>query len=113
MQTSKRARRLQVVARFDSTLHGPDLTAAKRAVARMLVERRLEQTKHQYISPRVFVELYLQADDKENSLRWLAKAFDEHSSFLVEIVHDPSYDHLHSDPRFQEMLRRLHAPGSN
>jgi len=104
---------LQVVARFDSTLHGADLTAAKRAVARMLVERRLEQTKHQYISPRVFVELYLQADDKENSLRWLAKAFDEHSSFLVEIVHDPSYDHLHPDPRFQEMLRRLHAPGSN
>ena len=100
----------QLLARFDTTLHRGDLTAAKQAVARMLVERRLEQAKHQYVSPRVFVDLYLQAGDKENELRWLAKAFDEHSSFLVEIAHDPLYEPLHSDPRFQEMLGRLHAP---
>jgi hypothetical protein len=100
----------QLLARFDSTLHRGDLTAAKQAVARMLLERRLEQAKHQYVSPRVFVDLYLQAGDKENELRWLAKAFDEHSSFLVEIAHDPLYEPLHSDPRFQEMLGRLHAP---
>jgi TolB-like protein/DNA-binding winged helix-turn-helix (wHTH) protein len=102
---------LEVISRFDSTLHRTDLTAAKRAVARMLVERRLEQAKHEYVFPRVFVELYLQAGDDENCLRWLRKAFDEHSSFLVEIAHDPKYEPLHSDPRFQEMLRRLHAPG--
>jgi TolB-like protein/DNA-binding winged helix-turn-helix (wHTH) protein/Tfp pilus assembly protein PilF len=83
---------LGVISRFDSTLGRTDLTAAKRAVARMLVERRLEQAKTRYVSPRVFVELYLQAGDNENGLRWLAKAFDEHSSFLVEIAHDPKYD---------------------
>ena len=102
----------QMLARFDMILQRADLTAAKRAVARMLVERRLEQAKHQYVSPRVFVELYLQAGDNENGLRWLAKAFEEHSSFLVEITHGPLYEPLHSGPRFQEMLRRLHAPGS-
>ena len=103
---------LGVISRFDSTIGRTDFTAAKRAVARMLVERRLEQAKNRYLSPRVFVELYLQAGDNENSVRWLAKAFDEHSSFLVEIAHDPLYEPLHSDPRFQEMLGRLHAPGS-
>jgi TolB-like protein/DNA-binding winged helix-turn-helix (wHTH) protein len=102
---------LGVISRFDSTLGRTDLAAAKRAVARMLVERRLEQAKTRYVSPRVFVELYLEAGDKENCLRWLAKAFGEHSSFLVEIAHDPKYEPLHSDPRFQEMLGRLHAPG--
>jgi Tfp pilus assembly protein PilF len=102
----------QLLARFDSTLHYAGLTAAKQTVARIEVERRLEQAKHQYVSPRVFVELYLQAGDNENGLRWLAKGFDEHSSFLVEITHGPLYEPLHSDPRFQEMLRRLHAPGS-
>jgi hypothetical protein len=56
------------------------------------------------------LDLYLQAGDKENELRWLARAFDEHSSFLVEIAHDPLYEPLHSDPRFQEMVGRLHAP---
>jgi TolB-like protein/DNA-binding winged helix-turn-helix (wHTH) protein len=103
----------QLLARFDSTLRHADLAAAKQAVARMEVERRLDQAQHQYVSPRVFVALYLQAGDTENSLRWLAKAFDEHSSFLVEIAHDPEYEPLHSNPRFQEMLHRLHAPGSN
>jgi len=67
---------LGVISRFDSTLGRTDLAAAKRAVARMLVERRLEQAKTRYVSPRVFVELYLQAGDKENCLRWLAKAFE-------------------------------------
>jgi TolB-like protein/DNA-binding winged helix-turn-helix (wHTH) protein len=100
----------QLLARFDSTLRRSALTPAKQAVARMLLERRLEQAKHQYVSPRVFVDLYLQASDKENELRWLARAFDEHSSFLVEIAHDPLYEPLHSDPQFQEMVGRLHAP---
>lgn len=100
-----------VLARFTSSLKRTDFIAAKRAVARMLVERRLEQAKHQYVFPRVFVELYLEANDKENALRWLETAFDEHSSFLVEIAHDPKYAALHSNLRFQEMRRRLHAPG--
>ena len=82
-------------------------------MARMQVQRQLEQAKHHYVCPRIFVELYLQAGDKQNCLLWLAKAFDEHSSFLVEIAHDHKYFPLHPDPRFQEMLRRLHAPGSN
>lgn len=100
----------QLLSRFDSTIHRADLTAAKQVVARVLIERRVEQAKHRYVSPRVFVELYLQAGDKENGLRWLTKAFDEHSSFLVEIAHGPQYEPLRSEPRFQEMLRRLHAP---
>ena len=103
----------QLLARFDSTLHHAALSEAKRAVARMQVQRQLEQAKHHYVCPRIFVELYLQAGDKQNCLLWLAKAFDEHSSFLVEIAHDHKYFPLHPDPRFQEMLRRLHAPGSN
>lgn len=100
----------QLLSVFDSTIHRADLITAKRAVAGLQIERRLEQAKHQYVSPQRFVELYLQAGDNENALRWLVKAFDEHSSFLVEIAHDPRYEPLHSDARFQEMLRRLHAP---
>lgn len=103
----------QLLARFDSTLEHADLSEAKRAVARMQIQRQLDQAKHQYVFPRIMVELYLQAGDKENCLLWLARAFDEHSSFLVEIAHNHKYSLLHSDPRFQEMLRRLHAPGSN
>ena len=102
----------QLLARFDTTLHHADLTAAKRAVAHMLVERRHEQAKHHCVSPRVFAELYMQSGDKESGLRWLEKAFDEHSSFLVQITHDPLYDPLRSEPRFQAMLRRMNAPGA-
>lgn len=54
----------QVLSRFDSTLRRSDISAAKRAVARMFIERRLEQAKHQYVFPRVLVELYLQAGDE-------------------------------------------------
>jgi TolB-like protein/DNA-binding winged helix-turn-helix (wHTH) protein len=103
----------QLVDLFDKALTKSGFREAKRAVAATLLERMTIRAKTSYVSPRNFVELYLQIGDKENALRWLDAAFAEHSSFLVQIAHDPAYEDLRTDPRFRAMLQRMRAPGAS
>lgn len=102
----------ELVNLFDKVLHTSGFPAAKRAVSERLLERMATRAKTRYVSPRGFVELYLEIGDKENALRCLDTAFAEHSSFLVQVAHDPLYDSLKADPRFRAMLQRMRVPGA-
>jgi TolB-like protein/DNA-binding winged helix-turn-helix (wHTH) protein/Flp pilus assembly protein TadD len=44
---------------------------------------------------------------KERVLELLQKAYSEHSNAVVQIKVEPMYDPIRSDPRFQDLLRRL------
>jgi hypothetical protein len=48
---------------------------------------------------------------QDSAFTWLEKAFEENSDFKDELKVGPMLDPLRSDPRFQELLRRvgLHA----
>jgi TolB-like protein/DNA-binding winged helix-turn-helix (wHTH) protein/Tfp pilus assembly protein PilF len=50
---------------------------------------------------------YIGMGDNDKALASLEKAYLEHSSSLSALKVDPTYDPLRSDPRFQELLRRL------
>lgn len=50
---------------------------------------------------------YLGAGQNEQVLKLLQKAYSEHSNAVLPIKVDPMYDPLRSDPRFQDLLRRL------
>jgi hypothetical protein len=45
--------------------------------------------------------------NKDKAFEWLEKAFDEHSIGNSTIKLDPAFDPLRSDPRFQDLLRRM------
>ena len=49
--------------------------------------------------------------DKEQALAWLERAYDQHSNILTTLKVDPAFDSLRSEPRFQEVLRRVHLAG--
>jgi TolB-like protein/DNA-binding winged helix-turn-helix (wHTH) protein/Flp pilus assembly protein TadD len=49
---------------------------------------------------------HLGMGDKEKAIAWLQKAYAEHS-IPTALKVDPIYDPLRSDPRFQELLRRV------
>jgi len=103
----------QLVNLFDRALSKSGFSAAKRAVTETLLERMIMRAKSNYVSPRSFVELYVRIGDKENALRWLERAFAEHSSFLVQIAHDPAYEGLRTDPRFRALLHRMGTPDAD
>ena len=53
---------------------------------------------------------YIALGDKDEAFRILEKAVKERDSLLVFFKEDPSFDNLHSDPRWQALLRRMNFP---
>jgi len=54
--------------------------------------------------------VYVAVGDKDEAFRILEKAVEERASLLVNLKEDPSYDGLHSDPRWQLLLHRMGFP---
>jgi hypothetical protein len=59
------------------------------------------------VPPRHFAKIYAGLGDKDEAFAWLDKAIADRESGLEFVKTDPSYDSLHSDPRFKNVLRRL------
>jgi TolB-like protein/Tfp pilus assembly protein PilF len=52
---------------------------------------------------------YLNAGDYDLAIDWLEKAYEEHHPYLP-FLGLPTYDPLRSDPRFQDLLRKMNLP---
>ncbi len=46
----------------------------------------------------------------DEALKWLEKAYEERSGWLIWLKIDPTLDSLRSDSRFQDLLRRMNFP---
>jgi len=53
---------------------------------------------------------YAALGEKEQAVGYLKAAVDTHDGLLDRVYTDPGMDPLRSDPRFQEILRRLNFP---
>ena len=56
---------------------------------------------------------HLGVGDKEEALADLEKAYSEHFGILATLKVDPGFDPLRSDPRFQDLLRRVGLAASS
>ena len=54
--------------------------------------------------------VYAALGEKEEAFRWLEAAYKERCSFLPWLMVNPAYAPLRSDPRFQDLVRRMHLP---
>ncbi|MGC2476660.1 MAG: tetratricopeptide repeat protein [Candidatus Sulfotelmatobacter sp.] len=57
--------------------------------------------------PAILLVAYSGTGQKERVLELLEKAYSEHSNVVMQIKVDPMYDTMRSDPRFQDLLRRI------
>jgi tetratricopeptide (TPR) repeat protein len=55
-------------------------------------------------------QIYAMLGDKDRAFQLLERAYQEHSSYLILRIRDPHLDGLRSDPRFQDLLRRIGLP---
>jgi len=51
---------------------------------------------------------YADLGDKQNALSWMEKGLDEHCRQMMDLKSNPRFDFLRNEPRFQELLRRMH-----
>ena len=74
---------------------------------------RLRDTKahtHGYFSPYWLALISGLAQQKEETLALLEAAYAERSPRLVFVQHEPEFDFIHSEPRYQEIVRKMGLP---
>src|SRR5438094_5411863 len=66
-----------------------------------------ERSKERYVSPYYVAKIYALAGEKEQTLAWLEKAYDERNPDFIELKVEPALDSLRTDERFRDLLRRV------
>jgi TolB-like protein/DNA-binding winged helix-turn-helix (wHTH) protein/Flp pilus assembly protein TadD len=82
--------------------HSGQQVQARRALAEL---ERLNQ--HQPLDSAVIAWAYLGMGNKDQALAWLERAYSQHSNAMTTLKVEPGYDPLRSDPRFQDLMRRV------
>jgi len=86
--------------------------AGERRKALEILSELERQSSQEYELAFHIAQIYLGLGDHEQALAWLEKACDERSIWLIWLGVDPKFDPLRSDPRFQDLLRRVGLPQS-
>jgi TolB-like protein/Flp pilus assembly protein TadD len=81
--------------------------AGEREKARAVLRDLEDRSKRQYISPENFALVYACLGDNDRAFYWLEKAYQDHSTTLPNLQADPLFDGLRSDPRYEDLVRRL------
>jgi tetratricopeptide (TPR) repeat protein len=90
------------------------LGAAGRAEEALQVLADLtELAKKKYVAPYFTAGIHIGLGDNDRAIEYLEKSYQEHSHWLIYLHLDPSMDGLRSDPRFQDLLKRVGLPALN
>jgi TolB-like protein/Flp pilus assembly protein TadD len=67
-------------------------------------------TKKRYVCSYEVATAFVLLKEKDRAFRWFDKAVEDRSDCMVVLAVDPRLDSLRSDPRFQDLLRRVGLP---
>jgi TolB-like protein/Tfp pilus assembly protein PilF len=83
--------------------------AGRKADAQKALEQLNELSKHKYVPAVYLARIYAGLGDKDKAFEWLEKSYDDRTiaGAVTFIKVDPLWDALRSDPRFQDLLRRM------
>ena len=79
-------------------------TKAMRSVAEAL------EARNNLAYSEKIASYYAYAGDKRLALDWLEIAYEERMQDLVYLNVEPDWDHLRDEPKFQELIRKMHFP---
>lgn len=84
--------------------------AGKRDEACGVLDELTSMAKDQYVSPHLFAQVHAGLGEKDEALAWLGRTYEERSLWLLYLNIEPTLDPLRSEPRFQELVRRVGLP---
>src|SRR6266702_4049416 len=84
--------------------------AGRREKALQILDELTELAKQKYVAPYFFAGIHVGLGDQDRAIEYFEKAYEEHSHWLMYLHMDPGMDSLRSNPRFQDLLRRVGLP---
>jgi TolB-like protein/Flp pilus assembly protein TadD len=92
-----------------SLAHAFAIAGKQRDALKLLQELR-EQSNKRYVSPYSFALVFAGLGNKREAVAWLEKAYEGLDGALPFIKVNPRLAPLHSDRRFQDLVRRMNFP---
>ncbi len=84
--------------------------AGRKADAGRILDEMKALAGRTHISPLIFAELYAAVGQKDQAFAWLERAYTSHDGGMIDLKVEPWLDPLRSDPRYQDLLRRVGLP---
>ena len=84
--------------------------SGKRDEALKILSELNELSKQQYVSPFGKAFIYVGLGEKDQTFKWLEKAYDDRIWLMGMLKVEPIFDPLRADPRFEDLLRRVGLP---
>jgi tetratricopeptide (TPR) repeat protein len=83
--------------------------SGQKDAARTILEEFLgiSAQKNRYVPSLYIALIYLGLGDTGQTLRWIEKAYEEGTSYLLYLKTDPKVDDLRPDPRFQQIIKKI------
>ncbi len=81
--------------------------SGNRREAEAALARLTTFSRQNYVSSMIFAEYYAGLGDRDNAMVWLERSYREHATGLISLAVNYKWDPLRSDPRFQDLLRRV------
>jgi len=82
----------------------------RRTEAIETLHRILDLSRERYVPPSTVAYAYVALGDTDTAIEWLERAFEARDTHLGFARALPLYDPIRSDPRFQDILRRMNFP---
>jgi TolB-like protein/DNA-binding winged helix-turn-helix (wHTH) protein/Flp pilus assembly protein TadD len=81
-----------------------------KGIIRLQLDGLNRKAQKEYVSPLQLADQYAQLGLKEQTIHFLEEAYKERSPKLVWLQSWPAYDFLHSDQRYQNLVRQIGLP---
>jgi tetratricopeptide (TPR) repeat protein len=82
-------------------------TAGRKTEALRIADQLQAISNKRYVSPYGLAQIYAALNDKEQTFKWLQRAYDDGAVWMSYLAVDPVFDGIRSDQRFQDLLRRV------
>jgi serine/threonine-protein kinase len=106
----ERARELDSSPVVLEMLAGTYAAWGRKAEAERVLAELTDLATRQYVCPYEVATVHAGLGDKEKTMQWLEKGFEERADCMAWARFDAKLDALHGDARFQDLLRRLRMP---
>jgi len=84
--------------------------AGHRDETQNILQQLQELSKQRYVTPYLVAQIHASLGETDEAFRWLEIGYRERAAWMVLLKIDSRFDGLRSDPRFQDLLRRMNFP---
>ena len=84
--------------------------AGYRDEAHKILEQLPAFSKQGYVMPYFVARIYAALGSRDEALQWLEIGFRDHAEWMVLLKTATRFDRVRSDPRFDDLLRRMNFP---